>query len=156
MSLYQAALTVHPEHHHAANELGVLLARYGQLQDARAVLRHCVRNRTNFPAVWRNLARDHEQLGEVDLARRANSEWESAVTRSGRSTGLTGKPSVQWVDPTTFAKTSGPDSPSSHEDIVATQQRPERQEPALSRSSQKTVLPSAIGQPLSVGQRYGH
>ena len=154
MSMYQAALTVHPDHHQAANELGVLFARYGQLDDARAMLRHCVRDRTNFPEVWRNLARVHEQLGEADLAKRANNEFRSAMQRSGRSVNLAGRPSVQWVNPETFTKLSGPDDRSPHQDI-ATRQRPSNPEPAVSRSSQRPPLPSADDKPLSVGQRYG-
>jgi Flp pilus assembly protein TadD len=155
MSLYQTALTIHPDHHQAANELGVLFARYGQLEDARSVLRHCVRDRTNFPEVWRNLARIHEQLGEVELAKRANHEWQSALRRSSRSAGLAGKPSVQWVDPQTFTKISGPDDQSPHHDIATAQKRPERPAPAVRRNRKQLPLPSTDGQPLSVGQRYG-
>ncbi len=155
MSLYQAALTVHPDHHHTANELGVLLARYGQFQDARAVLRHCVRDRTNFPEVWRNLARVHERLGEAELARRANKEYRSALQSSGRSPDLAGRPKVEWVDAQTFAKMSRPNDQSPPEDILVTQQHPEAPAAAMSRRNKRSALPSATGQPLTVGQRYG-
>ena len=75
MSLYQTALIINPDHHLAGNELGVLFARYGQYRDARAVFRHCVKHRRNFPEVWRNLASVHEHLGELNSrsSRKKNS-----------------------------------------------------------------------------------
>jgi tetratricopeptide (TPR) repeat protein len=77
MSLYQAALMIYPDHYLAANELGVLFARYGQLTDAREVLRHAVSISPSFPESWLNLSRVHERLGETTLAQRAHNDVNS-------------------------------------------------------------------------------
>ena len=45
MTFYQSALMVDASNHMAANELGVLLAKYGQLAAAKAVLVHSVATR---------------------------------------------------------------------------------------------------------------
>src|SRR5207248_11234892 len=73
MVFYQAALTADGANYLAANELGVLLARYGQLAEARQLLLHCV---VVHPQVesWHNLAVVHRRLGEDDLASRADHE----------------------------------------------------------------------------------
>jgi tetratricopeptide (TPR) repeat protein len=100
--LHQAALAVDPRNGRAANELGVLLARFGQWEDARQVLLHSI---AVFPAseTWHNLSVVHQRLGQLDLARRASDQ--SAVVAVGRSEQSQGVPvqSVHWVDPKTFS-----------------------------------------------------
>jgi tetratricopeptide (TPR) repeat protein len=110
---FQAALIVNPQHAMAANELGVLLAGHGRLEEAKAALLHSVRTAPQA-AAWRNLAIVHHRLGEVDLAIRA--DWESRQVASARTTGraIIGAkpmpdvtaPAVEWVDPVTFAKSA--------------------------------------------------
>jgi hypothetical protein len=112
IALHQAALLVDSRNYMAANELGVLLARCGQLQAARAALQHSVRLAAE-PATWRNLARVHEMLGETSLAREASHQAQhaaSTASRSGTQAGsqrsvAAGAPRqpVVWVDPSTFA-----------------------------------------------------
>jgi tetratricopeptide (TPR) repeat protein len=101
MAYYQAALMVNPANHQAANELGVLLARFGQLQDARTVLQHSVALHGEAET-WHNLVVVHQRLGEWDLAERARFE----LTRVQRQRPPTAGPArgsrVQWVDPQTF------------------------------------------------------
>ena len=102
MSLYQASLIVDSGNYLAANELGVLFARFGQLQDARDVLAHCVDVDPTRPVAWKNLASVHQKLGEHELAAAATAEWQLAASGgqipSGRQV-----PSVAWVDPATFS-----------------------------------------------------
>jgi hypothetical protein len=103
MVYHRAALTVNPRHYLSANELGVLLARYGELEVARDVLLEALRVQ-RFPEAWYNLSIVHQRLGEYDLARRARYEWELA-----RSEPVAGQPVVadqplRWVDPGTFAR----------------------------------------------------
>jgi tetratricopeptide (TPR) repeat protein len=102
----QAALIVNPRHALAANELGVLLARHGRLVEAKAALAHTLRI-ASLPAAWRNLSIVHNGLGETDLAGQADREWRQAAgaePQVGAAAG--GTPTVQWVDPATFAQSA--------------------------------------------------
>ena len=82
---FQAALVIQPQHALASNELGVLLARHGRLRDARAVLSHSVSIRPE-PSAWHNLAVVHAELGEIDLAQRAEQQSkQSAASIPGRT-----------------------------------------------------------------------
>ncbi len=62
VSLYQAALAVDSENPVAANELGVLMAQYGELHKAEYWLQHSVRLNPH-PVATANLARVSEHLG---------------------------------------------------------------------------------------------
>ncbi len=77
LMLYQAALIVDQEHYTAANELGVLLARNGQLEEAVTVLQHCVRLSPQ-PIAWQNLAVVHSRLGQAEQAKRARRASDEA------------------------------------------------------------------------------
>jgi len=106
MVFHQAALSVEGTNYLAANELGVLLARYGQLEDARRLLLHSV---SQHPQVetWQNLAAVHRRLGEGDLARRADAERDLLAKQTGSAEARKVGDLVRWVDPPTFAA-SGP------------------------------------------------
>jgi hypothetical protein len=102
MALHQAALLADASNYRAANELGVLLATFGQFDEAKRLL---VQSATAAPQAdtWHNLAVVHERLGERDLAGKARYEMELAQ-RSRSATG--GGKGVEWVDPAAFAKSS--------------------------------------------------
>lgn len=102
MALQHAALTADSRNFRAANELGVLLARYGQLQDARGVLLHGLSLHPT-PSLWHNLSVVHERLGEADLARRAKYEYELALRQAPRDPRTS---RVQWVSPDVFARST--------------------------------------------------
>ena len=102
MVCHQSALAVDPQHYQAANELGVLLASFGELTAARKALVASVTNH-GTPSAWHNLAKVHERLGETDLARRARYESE-LLTAKGPKAG-SGQ-TVQWIDAATFAARS--------------------------------------------------
>ena len=104
MVFHQAALAIDPQHYQAANELGVLLARFGELTAARKMLLTSVKSNAT-PSAWHNLAAVHERLGETDLAKRARYEAELLAGKSQRP--ASGH-SVQWVDAATFAAQSTP------------------------------------------------
>jgi hypothetical protein len=106
---HQAALTTDAANYLAANELGVLLARYGQLPEARSVLLHSVSVRPQLES-WHNLAAVHKRLGEEDLSRRAEHERDLLAKQLGRTAPQSASDLVRWVDPQTFAK-SGNDTP---------------------------------------------
>lgn len=108
MAYYQAALAADDRNFLAANELGVLMARYGQLQEARRLLVHSVSIKPQIEA-WHNLSIVHERLGEADLARLAARERELLVDHSPRGAAPSG--SVEWVDAKTFAAAAGGEVP---------------------------------------------
>lgn len=109
MVYHQAALSIDPNNYLAANELGVLLARYGQLASAKQLLVQSVTIRPQVET-WHNLSVVHRRLGEADLARRADRERELLAQKAPASAG---SPSdlVQWVDPQTFAASGKGDVP---------------------------------------------
>lgn len=100
MTYYQAALLVYPNHYMAANELGVMFARYGQLRDAKEVLQHAASTNPNLPEVWYNLAQVHQRLGETKLAQLAQREWETRSAKAAKPS--QGSDGVAWVDSQTF------------------------------------------------------
>jgi tetratricopeptide (TPR) repeat protein len=104
---HQAALATDGGNWLAANELGVLYARYGQLAEARQLLVHSV---TMHPHIegWHNLAVVHRRLGESELAERAEAEWLQLAQKTAKSTTGAGD-MVRWVDPKSFASTGGRD-----------------------------------------------
>jgi tetratricopeptide (TPR) repeat protein len=111
IALHQAALIVDDRNFMAANELGVLMARCGRYDAARAALAHSV-SIAPQPAVWRNLAAVHDRLGETTLA--ANARAAAANTVSTRTV-YDGSPAmpqhpVMWLDPAAFAQSAQPQS----------------------------------------------
>jgi len=106
VALHQAALLVDSRNYRSANELGVLLARFGRLHEARAALLRSIAVSPQ-PTTWQNLAAVHRLLGERDLAARAYHESVLAAARPSR-TGAAGRSAhiVQWLDPATFATTT--------------------------------------------------
>lgn len=100
IALFQTALAVDGSNYEAANELGVLLARYGQLEDAKAALLQGVKASPR-PEIWQNLASVHQSLGEVEMARRATIEAEAAQQFANMNAGLD---AVRWVSPEQMAQ----------------------------------------------------
>ena len=107
MVYFQAALAVDSKNHLAANELGVLLARYGQLEGARRAFLHSVSLQPHLEG-WHNLAIVHKRLGEEDLAQRADHERQLLAKRQLPAASGT-KPAdlVRFVDQKTFAAAAG-------------------------------------------------
>ena len=103
---FRAALTVDSRNYMAANDLGVLLARFGMWQEARGVLAHSL-SIAPQSTTWRNLAIVHQKLGEADLAARAGSESQALAARERKEQGRNGSaPDVKWIAPEAFANTS--------------------------------------------------
>ncbi|MEX0792213.1 MAG: tetratricopeptide repeat protein [Pirellulaceae bacterium] len=100
IALYQTALSIDPTHAETANELGVLLARYGQYEDAKHALLQGLRSRP-YAESWNNLARVHELLGEPDLAQLARQEAAAPQARGGNQV-------VRWTTPEEFTDEGRP------------------------------------------------
>jgi tetratricopeptide (TPR) repeat protein len=105
IAFYRAALTADTRNYVAANELGVLLARFGMWQSARAAF---VQSLSVAPqsVTWRNLAIVHQQLGETQLAQRAQIESQAVAARERNGRPNSSAPDVQWVSPEVFARAS--------------------------------------------------
>lgn len=101
MVFHQAALEVNPNHYLAANELGVLMARFGQLEEAKKMLVHSVRVQPHVDG-WHNLAVVHSRLGEAELAKQA--EYERSLAQKAINAGRGNRDSIQVVDASTFAR----------------------------------------------------
>ena len=70
---HQVALLSDNQHHRSANELGVLLARSGRLQQAKLLFERSLMSQPTV-RTWQNLAEAHRRLGEVDFANQATNE----------------------------------------------------------------------------------
>jgi hypothetical protein len=99
MTFHQAALMIDPRNYRAANELGVLLAKYGQLDEAKRMLLAALSTSRSKEA-WHNLAVVHERLGEADLALRARHEVQ--ILSAGAVP--TSDALVRWVSPREFSE----------------------------------------------------
>jgi hypothetical protein len=103
MVFHQAAVLTDGNNYKSSNELGVLLARYGQYDAAREMLIHTVRVRPNSQS-WQNLASVHERMGEMDLARRAMHE--AKLIASGQGATADVEAPVRWVPAETLARSA--------------------------------------------------
>ena len=70
---HQAALQSDSNNYRSANELGVLLARTGQLAEATKLFKQSLLLQPS-PQTWNNLAKTHQRLGEESLAQLATTE----------------------------------------------------------------------------------
>lgn len=110
LTLYQAALLVDKANFSAANELGVLLAKYGRYQEAVVALRHCVQLSPQ-PTAWKNLSNIYRRLGQAEESRMAAIEANRAMAAAPAHVPfVAAKPRVQWVDAETFASLSPNDA----------------------------------------------
>ncbi|MDH3718122.1 MAG: hypothetical protein OES79_08370 [Planctomycetota bacterium] len=121
IALHQAALMVDKGNYAAANELGVLLARYGQLDSAGDILSHAAKV-SSVPETWHNLARVYELKGAGQEAAHARAMYHRlrADTRKADVSKNESR-QVYWVAPETFGDerlsvaADAPQSPVLHE-----------------------------------------
>ncbi len=108
---HQVALQSDNNHFRSANELGVLLAKTGQLERSTELFKQSlIANPTTQG--WQNLAKAHTRLGEQRLAQLAHSEAvvASQVQVASSSAGIQWMPAAQFVA----------QAPVQYEDRVAT------------------------------------
>lgn len=72
---HQSALASDSKHHRAANELGVLFAKNGRVEESKTLFQRSLTIQPH-PQTWRNLAIAHQRLGEQELAAQANNEFQ--------------------------------------------------------------------------------
>ncbi len=105
----RAAVEVDAGNHQAANELGVLLARYGKLQEAKAALALAAQ-RNPSREVWHNLTVVHQRLGEFHYARLAAAQRDAAASQNDEA--VVGGQGIRWVTPVEFSRTALQGQPS--------------------------------------------
>lgn len=107
VALHQAAVAVDPRNFPAANELAVLMARCGALEEARQLLLHslsmCERSET-----WHNLAVVYEGQGQNEQALRARNRCQEllAAERARQQADSTAGGKIYWVNNEAFAQHS--------------------------------------------------
>ncbi|GIW92066.1 MAG: hypothetical protein KatS3mg110_0107 [Pirellulaceae bacterium] len=102
LSLYRTAVSIVPTHANAANELAVLLARYGRWQEAKQVLQAVPMERRSAE-MWHNLAVIHETLGERQWAAEARQhQWAAAERQARFLPRAVQDGNVQWFDVTAW------------------------------------------------------
>ena len=99
--MHRAALVADPNNFKSANELGVILAQSGQLEDAKKILQHGLAVRPTIE-LWNNLAVVHEQSGDQRLANAARNESQILAQSSRAKTQTHAQ--VQWVAPEAFER----------------------------------------------------
>ena len=93
---HRAALECNQRNYKSANELAVLLAKTGRLDQAKNLLVHSLKIQ-QVPQAWENLAFIHEQLGEHDLAQMAYTEFRRMMSAPPSTQ------QIKWVSPEQFA-----------------------------------------------------
>jgi tetratricopeptide (TPR) repeat protein len=154
MVFYQAALLVDPRNYRAANDLGVLLARSGWYEEARAALSYSLRLHSD-PVVWRNLAIVYRQMGQYELALQAAQQWRLLRQHSEASLAWPGQTAdffVQWVPPEQFA---APENQPPAESPPALPGLPNRA-PARSAASSGLPSPPEISPSRAAPSRFEH
>jgi tetratricopeptide (TPR) repeat protein len=98
--------------------LGVLLARYGQLQNARQVLRHATKI-SNEPETWYNLAKVYELEGAPQQAAQALEKYDQLRVVAQQSGRERPEQVVNWVSPEYFGNSADPAGLGLHERSVS-------------------------------------
>jgi tetratricopeptide (TPR) repeat protein len=82
--LHRVALAIAPQNMLAANELGVLLAQHGRLEDAERLFQQCVATDPT-PENWRNLAVVYARRGNEQASRSATVTADSLAAERQRN-----------------------------------------------------------------------
>ena len=141
LALHQAALVIDPTNFAAANEMGVLLARYGQWPEAQAAFLQsvCI---SPQPQIWRNLAVSYEMLGDLNSARNAMGRYELARQQNQSNTAGGGdRPAVKFLNVEQFVRASGTPEPG---DMSYVQNRSSEQPSAapVQQTAARQLVPS--------------
>ncbi len=102
LTLHQSALKISQDNYAAANELGVLLAQYGQFDNAVAALQHCVKISPQATA-WKNLSQVYRRMGRDEDAQVAAMNAQKTLAAAPRAPFVATRPRVEWVDANQFA-----------------------------------------------------
>jgi tetratricopeptide (TPR) repeat protein len=147
IAFYQASLLACPNNFMAANDLGVLLARNGDYENARKMLEHsCSISRQS--TIWQNLSMVYGRLGYQQNAWHAQQQaliarQNEQVSQQSKLAGTNNQ--VRWVDENAFAgNTNQSATPQSPRPTLATQNYQTAQQPQVAASA---AQPSTTMQP---------
>jgi tetratricopeptide (TPR) repeat protein len=98
--LQQTALAIAPRNVLAGNELGVLLAEHGQLDEAEKMFRQCVATDAT-PEAWRNLAVVYARKGDQASSRSARAAGDALAKTARPATKSPGGETVADATPVT-------------------------------------------------------
>jgi tetratricopeptide (TPR) repeat protein len=117
-TLLQAAMKSDSRNPLAANELGVLMARYGRYEKAQQLLRHSIALQPQS-LVWQNLAELHRRMGQPTLASQAQQQSQNVAHDAGANSPYTtvSETAVQLLDNDSFSRAA----PDAVRDPAATQ-----------------------------------
>jgi tetratricopeptide (TPR) repeat protein len=140
--LYQSSLLIEPKNFLAANELGVLLAHFGRLNESQSILQQAVAI-GSMSAAWQNLATVDDRLGQTRQAEQARHEGAIAAARlqqSGYAKAGSRYP-IEWIDPTAFAQTNStlPGGQAGAPQMASVMKAGETPMPAAANSANSTV-----------------
>ncbi len=110
LALYQAALVVDPTNNAASNELGVLLARAGKLEEAASVLQHAVAIQPS-PTLVKNLTAVNQRLlggGALPPLELAPNHLPPEMLSPEM---LAQRVQVQWLSPEAYSRQIEPTPP---------------------------------------------
>lgn len=95
---HQAAIASDRTNFRSANELGVLMANSGRLQESQDMLKRSLQIQ-QLPQAWQNLAVVHQRAGQDQLAQLAQQEYliSSQQTNAGMA-----HSTIRWVEPGQF------------------------------------------------------
>lgn len=157
MALFETALRMDPQNYKAANELGVLLNRYGQHKTAIRFLHQSVQVKPSVEG-WHNLSVAFAALGEDQLADHARTQAESIRNRFGsqhpvaRAAGV----DLRWVDQATFVAESPTDTfaLSGKQPALTSEPLPAAQDESnsVTTNDQKSSPPQPIARPSKLGR----
>ncbi len=162
IALYQAAIAVDPKNALAANELGVLLAKYGRLESARDAFTQSL-SAEQHASSWHNLARVYDLLGQRELAAQVRERLSSLKDTEPTRDRHTAK--IAWVETAAFvSRASYNDENSGHQDISSSgrSQPSEAEQPSILRTAnntdttgikRKTGLLRQLFEPLRKGRK---
>lgn len=98
MVFHQAAIASDQTNFRSANELGVLMANSGRLQESQNMLKRSL-GIQQLPQAWQNLAVVHQRSGEAQLAQLAQQEF---LISSRQETEGVAQNTIRWMDPKQF------------------------------------------------------
>jgi tetratricopeptide (TPR) repeat protein len=95
---HQAAIASDGSNFRSANELGVLMANSGRLQESQDMLKRSLQIQ-QLPQAWKNLAVVHQRSGQDQLAQLAQKEF--LISSQQNSTGMSDN-TIRWVETAQF------------------------------------------------------
>ena len=96
---HRSAIGCDNRNYKSANELAVLLAKSGRMEQAKNLLVHSLKIK-QIPRAWENLAFIHQQMGQAKLSNLAFAEFQRTLNEPPTTN------QIQWIAPDQFARQS--------------------------------------------------